>query len=157
MKGKGILILVNTNIMILSDQKILEEIKRGNIIIEPFNIKCLGTNSYDIHLGKYLAVYISKILDSKKHNQIKIYEIPPEGYTLQPRILYLGVTKEYTETFLHVPFLEGKSSVGRLGINIHATAGKGDIGFCNNWTLEISVIHPVKIYAGNAHWTTNLF
>jgi dCTP deaminase len=62
--------------------------------------------------------------------------------------LYLGVTQEYTETHQHVPFLEGKSSVGRLGIDIHATAGKGDVGFCNHWTLEISVVHPVRVYAG---------
>jgi dCTP deaminase len=61
---------------------------------------------------------------------------------------YLGVTAEYTETHAHVPFLEGKSSTGRLGIDIHATAGKGDVGFCGHWTLEISVKQPVKIYAG---------
>ena len=65
-----------------------------------------------------------------------------------PSKLYLGVTEEYTETHAHVPFLEGKSSIGRLGIDIHATAGKGDVGFCNYWTLEISVRQPVKIYAG---------
>jgi dCTP deaminase len=47
-----------------------------------------------------------------------------------------------------VPFLEGKSSTGRLGIDIHATAGKGDVGFCNTWTLEISCAQPVRIYAG---------
>ena len=55
---------------------------------------------------------------------------------------------EYTETHAHVPFLEGKSSTGRLGIDIHATAGKGDVGFCGNWTLEISVKQPVKVYKG---------
>ena len=52
------------------------------------------------------------------------------------------------ETHAHVPFLEGKSSVGRLGIDIHATAGKGDVGYCNTWTLEISCSQPVRIYAG---------
>ena len=67
---------------------------------------------------------------------------------LQPNTLYLGVTEEYTESLAHVPFLEGKSSVGRLGIDIHATAGKGDVGFCNTWTLEISVTQPVIVYAG---------
>ena len=61
---------------------------------------------------------------------------------------YLGVTLEYTESHKHVPFLEGKSSVGRLGIDIHATAGKGDVGFCNHWTLEISVKQPIRVYAG---------
>ena len=67
---------------------------------------------------------------------------------LKPGTTYLGTTIEYTETHCHVPFLEGKSSVGRLGIDIHATAGKGDVGFCNHWTLEISVSQPVRVYAG---------
>ena len=67
---------------------------------------------------------------------------------LLPGKTYLGSTLEYTETRSFVPFLEGKSSVGRLGIDIHATAGKGDVGFCNHWTLEISVSQPVRVYAG---------
>lgn len=133
-------------IMILSDKQILEEIQKGSILIEPFSPECLGTNSYDVHLGKYLATYEDEILDAKKHNKIKVFEIPEDGYILEPEVLYLGVTKEYTETLEHVPFLEGKSSVGRLGIDIHATAGKGDVGFCNTWTLEISVTQRVRIY-----------
>jgi dCTP deaminase len=44
--------------------------------------------------------------------------------------------------------LEGKSSTGRLGIDIHATAGKGDVGFCGYWTLELSASKPVRVYAG---------
>jgi dCTP deaminase len=134
--------------MILSDARILEEIEKGTIVIEPFNKKYLGSNSYDVHLGKYLAVYEAEELDARKHNTIRHFEIPEEGFVLQPHILYLGVTEEYTETHAHVPFLEGKSSTGRLGIDIHATAGKGDVGFCNTWTLEISCVHPVRIYAG---------
>lgn len=134
--------------MILSDQRILEEIEKGTIKIEPYNRKYLGTNSYDVHLGKYLAVYEDEVLDAKKHNQVRHFEIPEEGFVLQPGVLYLGVTAEYTETHAHVPFLEGKSSTGRLGIDIHATAGKGDVGFCNSWTLEISCAQPVRIYAG---------
>ncbi|MCF8261673.1 MAG: dCTP deaminase [Melioribacteraceae bacterium] len=134
--------------MILSDKKILDEIKAGKIVIKPFNRDQLGTNSYDVHLGKWLAVYENDILDAKKHNKTRRFEIPTEGYTLIPQKLYLGVTEEYTETFDFVPFLEGKSSVGRLGIDIHATAGKGDAGFCNTWTLEISVKQPVIVYAG---------
>ncbi|HUX84135.1 MAG TPA: dCTP deaminase [Chitinophagaceae bacterium] len=134
--------------MILSDTRILEEIQKGTIVIEPFNLEYLGSNSYDVHLGKWLAVYEDLELDAKKHNTIREILIPEEGMVLQPEILYLGVTLEYTETHRHVPFLEGKSSTGRLGIDIHATAGKGDVGFCNNWTLEISVVHPVRIYAG---------
>lgn len=134
--------------MILSDKKILESIESRQIVIEPFVRTCLGTNSYDVHLSKYLAVYKDEVLDAKKHNQIEEVIIPEEGFVLQPGTLYLGVTEEYTETHNSVPFLEGKSSVGRLGIDIHATAGKGDVGFCNTWTLEISCVHPVRVYGG---------
>ncbi len=134
--------------MILSDKRILEEIGKGSIVIEPFVREHLGSNSYDVHLGRYLAVYEDKELDARRHNKIRHFEIPEEGYVLQPGVLYLGVTQEYTETHRHVPFLEGKSSTGRLGIDIHATAGKGDVGFCNTWTLEISCVHPVRIYEG---------
>ncbi len=134
--------------MILSDTEILHHIERGTIVIEPFRRECLGTNSYDVHLGKTLAVYVDPILDARQHNRVAYIEIPDEGYILEPNRFYLGVTEEYTETHQHVPFLEGKSSVGRLGIDIHATAGKGDVGFCNHWTLEISVKQPVRVYAG---------
>ncbi len=134
--------------MILSDKKILEAVETGDIVIEPFDRSCLGTNSYDVHLGENLAVYKDRVLDAKKHNAVEHFVIGDEGYVLQPGTLYLGVTKEYTETHNAVPFLEGKSSVGRLGIDIHATAGKGDVGFCNTWTLEISCVQPVRIYAG---------
>jgi dCTP deaminase len=122
--------------------------EKGTILVEPFRRDCLGTNSYDVHLGKYLATYINHEIDAKKHNQVNHFEIPEEGFVLIPGTLYLGVTEEYTETHAHVPFLEGKSSIGRLGIDIHATAGKGDVGFCNYWTLEISAIQPVRVYAG---------
>lgn len=134
--------------MILTDAEILQQIEKGTIKVEPFRRECLGTNSYDVHLGRTLAVYKDSVLDARKHNAIETFEIPDEGYTLTPDNFYLGVTLEYTETLAHVPFLEGKSSVGRLGIDIHATAGKGDVGFCNYWTLEISVKKPVRVYYG---------
>ncbi len=134
--------------MILSDKAILEEIEKGTIKVVPYRENCLGSNSYDVHLGKNLATYTADELDAKKHNAIMHFEIPEEGIVLHPDTFYLGVTEEYTETHAHVPFLEGKSSTGRLGIDIHATAGKGDVGFCGNWTLEISVKKPVRVYAG---------
>ena len=134
--------------MILSDRRILEEIQKGNIVIDPFDREALGSNSYDVHLGPYLATYSERILDAKAHNQVQEILIPESGYILQPNTLYLGVTEEYTETHAQVPFLEGKSSIGRLGIHIHATAGKGDVGFCNTWTLEITVAQAVRVYSG---------
>jgi dCTP deaminase len=134
--------------MILSDKQILAEMEKKSIVVEPFQIEALGSNSYDVHLGDSIGLYVDDTLDAKKHNRIQMQTIPEEGIVLQPDEFYLGVTKEYTETHRHVPFLEGKSSVGRLGIDIHATAGKGDVGFCNYWTLEISVKKPVRVYAG---------
>ena len=134
--------------MILSDAKIREALSAGRIVIRPFRPECLGTNSYDVHLGPYLAVYRPAALDARLANPVREFRIPPEGFVLVPGQLYLGVTEEYTETHGYVPFLEGKSSVGRLGIDIHSTAGKGDEGFCNYWTLEMSVKLPVRIYAG---------
>jgi dCTP deaminase len=134
--------------MIFSDKKILQSIEEGQIVIEPYDRKSLGTNSYDVHLSPYLAVYKDAVLDARKHNEIEEILILEEGFVLQPGVLYLGSTSEYTETHNAVPFLEGKSSIGRLGIDIHATAGKGDVGFCNHWTLEISCVIPVRVYAG---------
>jgi dCTP deaminase len=134
--------------MILTDTQILEEMKQDTIVIEPFDPGCLGSNSYDVHLSATLATYKDEVLDARAHNLVDYMTIPDEGMILLPHRFYLGVTQEYTETHKHVPFLEGKSSIGRLGIDIHATAGKGDIGFCNTWTLEISVKQPVRVYAG---------
>ncbi len=134
--------------MILSDTKIRAALREGKIVIRPFRPECLGTNSYDVHLGPYLAVYDAPALDARAPNSVRESRIPKEGFVLLPGQLYLGVTEEYTETHGYVPFLEGKSSVGRLGIDIHSTAGKGDEGFCNYWTLEMSVKLPVRIYAG---------
>ncbi|MHB8352241.1 MAG: dCTP deaminase [Thermoplasmata archaeon] len=134
--------------MILSDRRIREEIERGRLVIRPFRSECLGANSYDVHLGPYLATYSEGALDARRDNPVEEFRIRPSGFLLLPGQLYLGVTAEYTETHAFVPFLEGKSSVGRLGIDIHSTAGKGDVGFCNYWTLEMSVKLPVRVYAG---------
>ncbi len=134
--------------MILADSQILAQIDSGDIVIEPYDRECLGTNSYDVRLSKHLATYKNRVLDARAHNEIEHFEIPEEGFVLEPQINYLGSTVEYTESHKSVPFLEGKSSVGRLGMDIHATAGKGDVGFCNHWTLEISVKQPVRVYEG---------
>jgi dCTP deaminase len=89
------------------------------------------------------------VLDMAEDNPIYDLEIPEKGLVLVPGRLYLAQTFEYTETHGLVPCIDGRSSVGRLGISIHATAGFGDIGFCGTWTLEIAVVEPVRIYAGS--------
>ena len=63
-----------------------------------------------------------------------------------PDMLYLARTAEYTETRGLVPMLEGRSSIGRLGLSIHVTAGFGDVGFCGFWTLELHCLHPIRVY-----------
>ena len=74
--------------------------------------------------------------------------IPEEGLLLEPGRLYLGRTLEYTETHGFVPMLEGRSSVGRLGVFVHVTAGFGDVGFSGYWTLEMFAVQPIRIFAG---------
>lgn len=133
---------------VLGDRKILKEIKSKSIVIEPFDLECLGSNSYDVHLGKTLSIYQDDVLDAARPPKSKFIEIPQEGYVLHPNELYLGATMEYTESHKYLPWIDGKSSVGRLGIFIHATAGRGDVGFMGHFTLEIMVVKSVRVYAG---------
>jgi dCTP deaminase len=132
--------------MILSGLEIEKNLNKS-IVIEPFDRKALNPNSYNLKLHDELLIYKDSLLDMKKHNETKKIKIPEEGFVLEPGILYLGRTLEYTETHGFVPMLEGRSSVGRLGICIHVTAGFGDVGFKGYWTLEIHCIKPIKIYS----------
>lgn len=130
----------------LSGEEIINQIGNGNIVIRPFNKECINPNSYNLHLGNKLLVYDEKIIDAKKENTCKEIIIPEEGYVLQPNKLYLGRTVEYTEKDKFVPMLNGRSSIGRLGLNIHVTAGFGDNGFKGTWTLELFTVEPLRIY-----------
>ena len=134
--------------MILTKSEILKNIESKDIVIEPFDANNINPNSVDVCLGDKIGIYANSVLDSKSNNELIVSDIPAGGITIYPDQFYLAVTKEYTETKKHVPMLDGKSSIGRLGIDIHATAGKGDIGFTGHWTLEISVKKPVRIYPG---------
>ncbi len=142
------------------------EIKRahdvGSIIIEPFDPKALGTNSYDVHLARTLKCYLpvvdgegdnaryKVVLDCREKNETYDIEIPDDGFVLHPGTLYLASTIEYTESHKHLPLLNGKSSIGRLGLSIHVTAGTGDVGFRGHWTMELFVVHALRVYAGMA-------
>ena len=135
--------------MILSGLEIAKKAQEGKeIIIRPFVSEKVGPNSYDLRLADTLLVYEDEVLDMRKSGGTREIVIPEEGLVLQPGMLYLGRTVEYTETYGYVPMLEGRSSMGRLGISIHITAGFGDVGFKGFWTLEIHCLHPVRIYAG---------
>jgi dCTP deaminase len=149
--------------MILSDSAILTAIEKGDIVISPFERSQLGSNSYDVRLGKHIKMYdesqmqwghdpiggrMVRYIDAKKDNPTVELEIPETGLILMPDMFYLGSTLEYTETHKHVPYIEGKSSTGRLSVDIHATAAKGDVNFRGFFTLELSCKVPVKVYAG---------
>lgn len=133
--------------MILSGSEIKAQLGT-NIEIEPFNDEQLNPNSYNLRLHNELLVYEEIVLDMKRPSRFRRIQIPSEGLVLQPNQLYLGRTIEYTETRNLVPMLEGRSSIGRLGLFVHVTAGFGDVGFCGYWTLEMFAIQPVRIYAG---------
>jgi len=133
--------------MILSGREI-EKRLGSDIIIEPFDQRRINPNSYNLTLHDELLVYNCDILDMKCDNTVEKLLIPKEGLVLKPGTLYLGRTCEFTKTEGCVPMLEGRSSIGRLGIYVHVTAGFGDVGFAGYWTLEISCIQPIRIYAG---------
>ena len=132
--------------MILSGREIKKKLGK-EIKIEPFDEKRLNPNSYNLRLHNKLLVYDEEILDMKKENKVKEITIPKEGLVLEVGKLYLGRTIEYTSTDGYVPMLEGRSSVGRLGLFIHVTAGFGDVGFRGYWTLEIFCVQPIRIYS----------
>lgn len=134
--------------MILSGIGIEEERARGRITIDPWNPGRLNPNSYNLTLSDEIMHYRDSELDMKRKPEPVLLRIPPEGLVLQPGKLYLGRTAEYTETHGYVPMIEGRSSIGRLGMFVHITAGFGDVGFAGYWTLEIMVLQPTRIYAG---------
>lgn len=133
--------------MILSGKEIANKLNK-EIFIEPYCASQLNPNSYNLRLHHELLIYDEAVLDMKKPNRFKQITIPDEGLVLEPHRLYLGRTLEYTRTENYVPMLEGRSSVGRLGLFIHVTAGFGDVGFAGYWTLEIFCVQPIRIYAG---------
>lgn len=132
--------------MILSGKQIKNEVDAGNIGIDPFDPKLLNPNSYNLRLADKIVHYDEYILDMRREESFTEELIPKEGFVLLPNKIYLARTVERTKTSKFVPMIEGRSSVGRLGVFVHATAGFGDIGFEGYWTLELSCVQPVVIY-----------
>jgi len=131
--------------MILSGLEIAARVGK-DIGIDPYNPSQVNPNSYNLRLHDELLVYTDLILDMKKENNVSKISIPATGLELEPGKLYLGRTVEHTRSEKLVPMLEGRSSIGRLGMFVHVTAGFGDIGFNGFWTLEIFVVQPLIIY-----------
>lgn len=154
---------------ILTDSRIRAAVEAGDIQITPFRPEFINPTSYDLTLGDGVAVYsqwvetysnqevedgryfapIERSQDVKHEPPSERFKIDPEkGWLLKPGIGYLMHTAERIHTKKYVPILDGKSSVGRLFIQVHATAGFGDPGFDGQYTLEVIVQHPVRVYAG---------
>ena len=150
----------------LSDKNIIKEIKRGNIIIDPFDMEMMNPNSIDLRLDKHYQVvddlmYVKKgYLDCRTNNLFEKRIMPDEGLVLQPGKLYIysciekiGVpcnNRTFIDKILGKGYIEaevlGKSSIGRLGLFIHVTAGFIDTGFVGNLVLEMVATHPIKVY-----------
>lgn len=131
--------------MILSGLEIAERMGK-DIGIDPYHPDQLNPNSYNLRLHDELLIYDHQVLDMKLENHVSKMTIPSTGLRLDPGKLYLGRTLEHTRTDQLVPMLEGRSSIGRLGMFVHVTAGFGDVGFNGYWTLEIFVVQPLIIY-----------
>lgn len=131
---------------LLLHNQIINEYHNDRIRIAPFNFKQVGPNSYDVTLSPLLKIYTNDVLDMKIQNPTKTIVIPEEGLVLEPNELYLGSTNEAIGSDYYIPGFEGRSSVARLGIQGHISAGFGDIGFKSNWTLEITVVKPTRVY-----------
>lgn len=147
--------------MILFDTEIEAAVGEGSVVIDPYDAAQLGPNSYDVRLGPELICYRAPDgynwipswapIDMRDPSATPIdrFHIQPAGHVLVPGRLYLGHTIETVGTTrIYVPHIEGRSSIGRLGMAVHVTAGFGDVGFVSQWTLEITVIHPLRVYAG---------
>lgn len=132
----------------LTGTEIIRLHNEGIIQISDFDESRVNPNSYNLRLSNELLIYKNDVIDTKKDNETEKIIIPESGYVLQPHVLYLGSTIERTYAGNLIPCISGRSSVARCGIEIHRTAGFGDVGFDGTWTLEITVVHPVRIYPG---------
>jgi dCTP deaminase len=146
--------------VILSDRTIREEIKAGRVVIDPFDDDMVQPSSVDVRLDRYFRVFLNHtmpVIDLKKNldELTRLVEIdaedPDRTFILHPGEFVLGSTLERValpdDT---VGRIDGKSSLGRLGLLIHSTAGFIDPGFDGHITLELSNVAslPITLYPG---------
>jgi dCTP deaminase len=134
--------------LILTGPEITAAVRDGRLRISPFLPEQVNPNSYNVCLGATLLVYTCEVIDAYRPNPTSAISIDDRGYVLQPGELYLGHTLEEVGSDLYVPLLFGRSSVGRLGLFVEITAPIGDIGFHGQWTLMLSPVRPLRVYAG---------
>lgn len=140
---------------ILGGLAIKAAVEAGKIRIDPWDPDLLNPVSVDLRLGRMIRIYMcgttpANAIDCRRKETIGYagYEMTSVGFLLQPGRLYLMHTVERVWTESFVPVLDGKSSVGRLGIHVHVTAGYGDPGFDGQYTLEVVAHQYVVVYPG---------
>jgi len=133
---------------ILTGSEIAEQVRRGRIEIDPFDPKMINPASVDLTLGEEVQVFAEPFLDVRKSHKTQVKEWHEGKMFLRPGFGYLMHTRERIKTDHYVPVVDGKSSNGRLFIQIHQTAGYGDPGYDGQYTLEVTVTHPVVVYLG---------
>jgi dCTP deaminase len=143
--------------VVLSDKSIREELASGGIVIDPLDEGAIQPSSIDLHVDRYFRVFrndTTPFIDPKKAQEdlTELVEVEEGGsFILHPGEFVLGSTLERVELGDDfVARLEGKSSLGRLGLLIHSTAGFVDPGFNGHLTLELSNVAnlPIAIYPG---------
>jgi len=134
--------------MILTGNAIIEAIQAGEILFDPFLVDQVNPNSINYRIGDELYLLSQGIVDPKEEKLYERLEFGRDGYVLEPGKLYLGHTQEKIGSKLYVPKLIGRSSVGRLGLFLQVTADLGQLGDAHQWTLELRVVQPLRIYPG---------
>jgi len=143
--------------VVLSDVSIREALSEGRIVIDPLDERCIQPSSIDLHVDRYFRVFrndTTPYIDPKEpqENLTELVEISGEqAFILHPGEFVLGSTLERVALPDDlVARLEGKSSLGRLGLLIHSTAGFVDAGWDGHLTLELSNVAnlPIAIYPG---------
>jgi dCTP deaminase len=134
--------------MILTGKQIIEEVRRGRIIIDPFDEAYVNPNSYNFTLSDTFLVYDAPTLDAKAQNKTRVVKMENGQIVLEPYRLYLASTRERLGSQFYAPTYAARSSVARLGMFINLSAPLGDIGFVGRWTLQLFALHPLRVYEG---------
>jgi len=134
--------------MILTGEKIKEEVANGKIEISPFASDRVTTNSYDLALGDTLIRYTSEILDPREKPEYEELTIPDEGLVLRAGDFVLGHSQERIGSDHYVPLIHGKSGTARMGLFVHVTADLIDIGSHGVSTLQLYATLPVRLHKG---------
>jgi len=143
--------------MILSDRTIREHLAAGRIVIDPLDDTCIQPSSVDLRLDRLFRVFLNHtmpVIDVKQNLEdlTRLVEIGEgDAFILHPGEFVLGSTAESVGLPDDlVARIEGKSSLGRLGLLIHSTAGFVDAGFSGHITLELSNVAnlPITLYPG---------